>query len=157
MEAQLGFLANVSASSFHKVAGITQESDFEISRLTVKMRAICATLFPETAITTGRLFLEFVILTASRSGEARGICREEFDPSKAIWTVPASRMKAKTAHRVSLSPQAQEILRFMAIERGGFPNMASLATLPNVLWPIRSGMLSRPRITEPTFSNSFGV
>ena len=39
--------------------------------------------------------LEFTILTAARSGEARGACWTEIDTDKALWIVPAERMKAK--------------------------------------------------------------
>lgn len=52
--------------------------------------------------------LEFLILTASRSGEVRGARWEEFDSG--IWTVPASRMKSGREHRVPLSPRCLEIL-----------------------------------------------
>ncbi len=50
--------------------------------------AVCATLFLGTAVTTGRLLLEFIILTACRSGEARGMGWDEFDVDKAVWTIP---------------------------------------------------------------------
>lgn len=56
------------------------------------------------------LALEFVILTASRSGEVIGATWEEVDLSKAMWTVPAVRMKAAKEHRVPLSSRAVEIL-----------------------------------------------
>ena len=39
--------------------------------------------------------LEFTILTAARSGEARGMTWAELDLEKKLWTVPASRMKAE--------------------------------------------------------------
>jgi integrase len=58
-----------------------------------------------------RLMLEFLILTAARSGEARAMTWDEVDFEAAVWTVPAARMKAKTAHRVPLAPRAVEILR----------------------------------------------
>lgn len=48
--------------------------------------------------------LEFLILTAARTGEVIGARWSEFDLHKAIWTVPADRMKAGVAHRVPLSP-----------------------------------------------------
>ena len=57
-----------------------------------------------------RTLLEFVILTACRSGEARGMTWDEVDFKNAIWTVPAERMKAKMSHRVPLAPRALEIL-----------------------------------------------
>jgi integrase len=56
------------------------------------------------------LALEFVILTAARSGEALGATWAEVDLNKAIWTIPAGRMKAGKEHRVPLTPRAVEIL-----------------------------------------------
>lgn len=55
--------------------------------------------------------LEFTILTAARSGEALGATWGEIDIESALWTIPASRMKAKAEHRVPLSPAAIEILK----------------------------------------------
>lgn len=56
------------------------------------------------------LALEFTILTAARSGEVRGATWAEIDLTKAVWTVPANRMKAGREHRVPLSKRAAEIL-----------------------------------------------
>lgn len=56
------------------------------------------------------LALEFVILTATRTSEVLGATWDEVDLDKAIWTVPASRMKAGKEHRIPLSPRAVEIL-----------------------------------------------
>ncbi|WP_341214214.1 integrase arm-type DNA-binding domain-containing protein [uncultured Limimaricola sp.] len=58
-----------------------------------------------------KLALEFLILTATRSGETRLAKWSEFDLERAEWTIPAERMKAKKAHRVPLSPRTVEILR----------------------------------------------
>ncbi|WP_286868795.1 tyrosine-type recombinase/integrase [Sphingobium sp.] len=57
------------------------------------------------------LALEFTILTAARTGEVIGATWDEVELDKAIWTVPASRMKAGKEHRVPLSPRAVEILK----------------------------------------------
>ncbi len=54
--------------------------------------------------------LEFLILTAARTGEVINATWEEFDLTKAIWTIPAARMKAKREHRVPLSRRVVEIL-----------------------------------------------
>ena len=54
--------------------------------------------------------LEFVILTASRSGEARGARWDEFDIAGRVWTVPADRMKSRKPHRVPLSDAAVKVL-----------------------------------------------
>lgn len=58
-----------------------------------------------------RPMMEFLILTACRSGEVRGACWSEIDLDSAIWTIPGERMKAKMAHRVPLSVRAVEILK----------------------------------------------
>jgi len=57
--------------------------------------------------------LEFLVLTASRSGEVRGATWQEIDMEAAVWTVPAERMKAQKEHRVPLSPQALALLAAM--------------------------------------------
>lgn len=59
---------------------------------------------------TSALALEFTILTATRTSEVLGATWGEFDLTKALWTVPADRMKAEREHRVPLSPRAVEIL-----------------------------------------------
>lgn len=59
----------------------------------------------------GALALEFLILTVGRTGEVIGAKKPEFDLDKAVWTVPAERMKAGREHRVALSPRAVEIAR----------------------------------------------
>ena len=57
-----------------------------------------------------KTMLEFLILTAARSGEVRAMSWDEVDLVKGVWTVPAERMKAKSPHRVPLSVRAVEIL-----------------------------------------------
>jgi integrase len=58
-----------------------------------------------------KIMLEFLILTAARSGEVRAMTWEEVDLDNTIWTVPADRMKAGKEHRVPLSNRAIEILQ----------------------------------------------
>jgi integrase len=55
--------------------------------------------------------IEFVILTAARSGEVRGATWSEVDLDAAIWIVPADRMKSGKEHRVPLTAAAVRILR----------------------------------------------
>ena len=57
-----------------------------------------------------KLALEFLVLTAARSGEARGAVWAEIDLANRVWTIPALRMKAKREHRVPLCGRAVEIL-----------------------------------------------
>lgn len=61
-------------------------------------------------VSVGRLALEFLILTAARSGEVRGCRWSEVDVKKMIWTVPAERMKAGKVHVVPLSGAALDVL-----------------------------------------------
>lgn len=63
--------------------------------------------------TTAARCLEFLILTAARSGEARGAAWTEIDLANGIWSVPAARMKAKKEHRVPLSKAAIVLLNNM--------------------------------------------
>ncbi|HEV3045137.1 MAG TPA: integrase arm-type DNA-binding domain-containing protein, partial [Roseiarcus sp.] len=56
------------------------------------------------------LALEFLILTAARSGETRGATWDEIDLAAAIWIIPPARMKAGREHRVPLSDRALEVL-----------------------------------------------
>lgn len=60
---------------------------------------------------TGVKALEFGILNASRSGEVRGATWSEIDLSAKLWTIPATRMKAKRAHRVPLSDVSVDLLK----------------------------------------------
>jgi integrase len=94
--------------------------------------------------------LEFLILTAARTGEVIGARWNEFDLAERVWIIPASRMKAKREHRVPLSPRAIEILetmRFLSAEPFVFPglktgkplsNMALLAVLKRMKYEITS-------------------
>lgn len=56
------------------------------------------------------LCLEFVILTACRSGEALGAKWSEVDEEKGVWTIPARRMKGRSEHRVPLSTAALAVI-----------------------------------------------
>jgi integrase len=59
---------------------------------------------------TAALALDFAILTAARSGEVLGARWNELDLDRAIWIVPAERMKAAREHRVPLSSRALQIV-----------------------------------------------
>ena len=84
--------------------------------------------------------VEFTILTAARTGEVIGATWDEINLEEAVWTVPASRMKAKKEHRVPLSDRSLEILRalprernnpfvFIGPHRSGLSNMAMASVL----------------------------
>lgn len=54
--------------------------------------------------------LEFVILTAARSGEALGVTWREINWDARLWTIPPQRMKAGAEHVVPLSEAAIGLL-----------------------------------------------
>ena len=65
------------------------------------------------------LALEFLILTAARTGEVVGMKWHELDLVKALWTIPAERTKTDVEHRVPLSERAAQILMQMQpLEQG---------------------------------------
>jgi integrase len=55
--------------------------------------------------------LEWIILTACRSAEARGATWDEIDLKQRIWTIPADRMKMDREHRVPLCDDAVKLLK----------------------------------------------
>lgn len=57
--------------------------------------------------------LRFTILTATRSGEARGALWSEINLDVRSWTIPAERMKAQREHVIPLCDEAIEILKTM--------------------------------------------
>lgn len=76
--------------------------------------------------------LEFLALTAARSGEVRGALWSEFDLEAGLWNVPASRMKAQREHRVPLTAELVAMLKAL-------PTMEQS---PFVFFAPRGGMLS---------------
>ena len=63
-----------------------------------------------SASDAAKLCLRFAVLTAARSGEARGARWAEMSYATTEWQIPAERMKSGRGHRVPLSPQALEVL-----------------------------------------------
>jgi integrase len=61
--------------------------------------------------------MQFLILTAGRKGEVVGARWDEIDLNKAVWTVPAGRMKKRIEHRVPLSKAAIDVLTRLQKDR----------------------------------------
>ena len=61
----------------------------------------------------GSWVMRFLILTATRTTEARAVEWSEIDMDQKLWSIPAERMKASRPHRIPLSEPALDILRFM--------------------------------------------
>lgn len=80
------------------------------------------------AMTSTKLAIELLVLTATRSGEVRLANWSEVDLDAKIWTIPAERMKMKEEHVIPLSDRALEVLeRAKALGDNGliFPGMRS--------------------------------
>lgn len=84
--------------------------------------------------------LEFLILTAARSGEVRLAKWREIDLDAKVWTVPADRMKAGLRHRVPLSAPAIKLLKALPRMQG----------VPYVFAAPRGGALSDMAISAVT-------
>ncbi|EIY1064857.1 tyrosine-type recombinase/integrase [Escherichia coli] len=67
------------------------------------------------------LAAHLLILTGVRTGELRGAFWSEFDLEKAVWEIPAERMKMKRPHLVPLSTQALEIVQQLKVMSGQYP------------------------------------
>ncbi|AVO76894.1 MULTISPECIES: tyrosine-type recombinase/integrase [Klebsiella] len=67
------------------------------------------------------LAARLLILTGVRTGELRGAFWSEFDLEKAVWEIPAERMKMKRPHLVPLSTQALEIIQQLKVMSGQYP------------------------------------
>ena len=83
----------------------------QVAEAVAKVRASSAGL-------TTKLAFEFIVLTATRSGEARLATWAEFDLDERVWTIPGGRMKANAEHRVPLCARAVELLREAEMVRG---------------------------------------
>ncbi|MBU3639130.1 tyrosine-type recombinase/integrase [Polynucleobacter sp. AP-RePozz3-80-G7] len=81
-----------------------------------------------------RLALEFLILTASRTGEVINAQWDEIDLDEKRWTIPATRMKMAKEHAIPLSPSAIAILEKVKglHEKWVFPNDKKMGALSNM-------------------------
>jgi integrase len=100
--------------------------------------------------------LEFLILTAARSGEVIGARWDEIDLDNKLWVIPAPRMKEKREHRVPLTERACAILRDLPRE-GEFVFIGARKNKPlgkNIfLWLISE--MGHEEITVHGFRSSF--
>lgn len=63
--------------------------------------------------TSTRCLIQWQLHTMVRPSEAAGTRWDEIDLDRALWNIPATRMKKRKAHTVPLSPQALAILEQM--------------------------------------------
>lgn len=102
--------------------------------------------------------LRFLILTAARSGEARGATWDEIDLDRKVWVVPAERMKAAEEHQVPLSEPALDILKSVSGLDASFifpsPQTRSRQLSVNAFRPLLARM-GREGLTVHGFRSSF--
>ena len=72
--------------------------------------AALETIDASNASLVAKLCFRFLVLTATRSGEARGARWSEVDLDANEWRIPASRMKAKVEHSIPLPVAAVTLL-----------------------------------------------
>jgi integrase len=63
------------------------------------------------SLSKSAIALEFLILTACRTGEVLNAQWDEINWDTKVWTIPAVRTKTRKPHRVPLSPMAIDLLR----------------------------------------------
>jgi integrase len=104
------------------------------------------------------LALEFVILTAARTGEVIGAKWAEMNLAKAVWTVPAGRMKSGRPHHVPLSAAAMDVLRrarTLAVGDIVFPSLPHDRPLSNMALLTVLRRMGRSDLTVHGFRSTF--
>jgi len=104
--------------------------------------------------------LEFLIITAARTGEVIGARWDEIDLLDRVWTVPAARMKAHREHRIPLSPRALAILTEMQAARTAddafvFPGRKPATALSNMAFLMLLRRMRRGDLTAHGFRATF--
>jgi integrase len=102
--------------------------------------------------------LEFLILTAARSGEVLGARWSEIDLDVGLWSIPASRMKGRVDHRVPLSEPALTILRSLNEARVSdfvFPGQRPKRPLSGMAMEMLLRRMKMENVTVHGFRSSF--
>ena len=102
--------------------------------------------------------LEFLILTAVRSGSVRNAEWSEIDTDNALWIIPAEHTKARQDHRVPLQPQAIKLLKSLSKVAGTnliFPNRNNKALSDMAFNQIMRGMRERGELTVEGVPHGF--
>jgi len=102
--------------------------------------------------------LEFLILTAARSGEVLGARWAEMDMVAKVWTVPAARMKAGREHRIPLSDRALAILQRLGEAKTGefvFPGQRSDKPLSGMSMEMLLRRMKAGGVTVHGFRSAF--
>ena len=92
-------------------------------------------------------FVRFVLLTATRRGEAAGLRRSELSDGGTVWTIPAARYKSGKDTLIPLSAAAQKII-------AAKPVLGDMFSAPTA--PARSAASTTARKTSTRFAASRG-
>lgn len=102
--------------------------------------------------------LEFLILTAVRSGSVRQAEWSEIDFDKALWIIPAEHTKARQEHRVPLQPQAIALLKSLPVMAGSniiFSSPKGKALSDMAFSQLMRGMRERGELTVEAVPHGF--
>jgi integrase len=102
--------------------------------------------------------LEFLILTAVRSGSVRMAEWSEFDLDKKLWIIPAEHTKARQEHRVPLQPQAIKLLKSLPVMAGTdivFASTTGKSLSDMALSQLMRGMRQRGELTVDAVPHGF--
>lgn len=104
------------------------------------------------------LALEFLILTAVRSGSVRKATWSEINLRDKLWTIPAEHTKTNAEHRVPLCPQAIAVLkkaREIAVSDIVFPSPTGKALSDMALSELMRGMRERDEFQAEAVPHGF--
>lgn len=102
--------------------------------------------------------LEFLILTAARTGEVINATWGEIDFAHKVWTIPEERMKAGNEHRVPLSERTIKILNEMQEAKVSdfiFPGAKKNRPLSNMAFLQLMKRMGRDDLTAHGFRSTF--
>jgi integrase len=102
--------------------------------------------------------LQFLCLTAVRSGSVRQAEWSEIDFEKMLWVIPPAHTKTKQEHRVPLQPAAIAILKSLPKMVGVkkiFPSPRGTALSDMALSQLMRGLLERGEITVEAVPHGF--
>ena len=102
--------------------------------------------------------LEFLVLTAVRSGSVREANWSEIDLHQRVWIIPAAHTKTKREHRVPLQPQAIQLLNSLPQLAGSnkvFPSPKGNALSDMALSQLMRGMRERGELTVDAVPHGF--
>ena len=138
--------AIVGALKHHTVkpmAALTKTED--IQRLILAMKEYKGSLVV-------RIALWFSLYTLARPGEVRHAEWEEIDLEKAIWSIPAEKMKRRKPHVVPLCRQAVALLKELYSKTGRGPFVFPSARSPKGTEPMSNNAI-RTALRRMGFSN----